>query len=198
MKPISPVVLLPLLLWHPLVMAQTTPPGMTMHRSQTGDLDASGWALATSTSGGFSVKLPCLFNDFKVESAKASEPVTSVDTVGCLRQDQRKFSASRFTYRHGAKAAREYFEQMSKRAKWEGETSRADAPFKGLPTFQVNLQSSTRCGATRAVLAGSHLFLLVVEAPRFACDGLAEQAATFLSSLEIDVGARNPQMERSR
>lgn len=172
------------------VTAQTVTPGMTVHRVQAGALDATGWSAASSTHGGFDVRLPCLFNDFSIKSETA-EPVLEIDAVGCLRQDRRKYSASRFKYREGAIAARKYFARMSGPQRWEGETSRRQIMLNGFPAVQVDFQSTSRCGTSQAVLVGTDLLTLTAEAPRSACEGLLEQAAAFFSSLQVN--ARVPE-----
>src|SRR5215204_5825093 len=45
---------------------------VTMHRTSAGEPDEDGWCLAESTEGGFSVKLPSLFDDLTVSSKTAS------------------------------------------------------------------------------------------------------------------------------
>src|SRR5690349_16387402 len=53
---------------------QNLPPGMTMHRLQAGEPDASGWLTAASTEGGFSVRLPLKFNDFTLLEPDPTAP----------------------------------------------------------------------------------------------------------------------------
>ncbi len=175
-----------LALCNSVVAAEAAPSGITVHRTRAGDPDTDGWTQATSTLGAFSVRLPCLFNDFSLRAA-ASEPVLNTDAVGCMRDDQRKYSASRFKYRQGMLTARKYFDRMSGQQRWEGETGRQNLMFNGFPAFQVDYRSTYRCGTIRAILVGSDLLTLTAQAPREACDGLQQQAADFLSSLQVTV-----------
>src|SRR4030095_4903909 len=82
--------------------AQATPPGMKMHRVQAGEPDASGWMIATSTEGGFSVRLPLKFNDFTLEESDAKAATLRSFIVGTKSQEGIKFSATRIVYRKGA------------------------------------------------------------------------------------------------
>jgi hypothetical protein len=185
------LIVLVLVLCSAAAAAQAVSPGMTVHRVQAGALDASGWSSASSTFGGFDVRLPCLFNDFSIK-AEASEPVLEIDAVACLREDQRKYSATRFKYREGAAAARKSFARISGPQRWEGETARRQIMLNGFPAVHVDFRSTSRCGASQAILVGSDLVTLTAEAPRSACDGLLEQAATFFDSLQVGARAMDP------
>ncbi len=68
-------------LTHPWA-ALASADGLEMHRLQAGELDATGWAVARSTYGRFSVSLPGKFNDYSVkDKAKDGTPQTA-HTVG--------------------------------------------------------------------------------------------------------------------
>ena len=175
----------------------TPPAGVTVHRVQAGDLDATGSSLATSTHGDFSVRMPCLFNDFSLQS-KDAEPVLGIEALGCRRADQRKYSASRFKYRAGATMARKYFDEMSGPRRLEGETARRRLMFNGFPAIQVDFQSSSRCGAMRSVLIGTDLLTLTAEGPPIKCDGLMTQAASFFDSLQVNVRSADPTQDPSK
>jgi hypothetical protein len=170
---------------------------MTVHRTQAGALDATGSSLATSTHGDFSVRMPCLFNDFSLQG-KDPEPVLGIEALGCRRADQRKYSASRFKYRAGASSARKYFDEVSGPRRLEGETTRRRLMFDGFPAIQVDFQSSSRCGAMRSVLIGTDLLTLTAEGPPFKCDGLMTQAESFFDSLQVGLPATDPAQEQSK
>jgi len=90
-------------------LSQAMPAGMTMHRLQAGEPDATGWMLAKSTDGGFSVRLPLKFNDFTLAESDPKAPVLRTLTVGAKSQEGIKFSATRIVYRKGAESARHFF-----------------------------------------------------------------------------------------
>jgi len=141
---LRPLLLVSLLCVAPAscAFAQTLPPDIkpapkvTMHRSQTGEPDASGWMLATSTEGGFSVRLPIKFNDYTADESAVSGPVLRSFSIEANSPNKTKFYASRIVYRDGAKTAQLFF------ARWEkGEGLPRDA--KGIKPHRV--------GARRAV-----------------------------------------------
>jgi hypothetical protein len=71
--------LLPLaLVTLPGVAARAQQPKLEMHRAGVDSKDPSGWHLAVSTKGSFSVRMPIPFNDFTVRSTdpKTGEEVT--------------------------------------------------------------------------------------------------------------------------
>ena len=62
------------------IAAQAQQPKLEMHRAGVVSKDPSGWHLAVSTKGSFSVRMPIPFNDFTVRSTdpKTGEEVTHV------------------------------------------------------------------------------------------------------------------------
>ncbi len=59
------------LIMLPAVAARAQQPKLEMHRSGVVSKDPSGWHLAVSTKGSFSVRMPIPFNDFTVRSTDA-------------------------------------------------------------------------------------------------------------------------------
>ena len=67
------------LIMLPTVAAQAQQPKLEMHRTGVVGQDPSGWHLAVSTKGSFSVRMPIAFNDFTVRSTDPkSDEVTHV------------------------------------------------------------------------------------------------------------------------
>jgi hypothetical protein len=63
----------------PAVAARAQQPKLEMHRAGVVSQDPSGWHLAVSTKGSFSVRMPIPFNDFTVRSTDPkTEEVTHV------------------------------------------------------------------------------------------------------------------------
>ena len=75
------------------VAALAQQPKLEMHRAAVDSKDPSGWHLAVSTKGSFSVRMPIPFNDFTVRStdAKTGEEVTHV--IGGKSTEGINFSA---------------------------------------------------------------------------------------------------------
>jgi hypothetical protein len=70
----------PALVMLPAIAARAQQPKLEMHRAGVVSQDPSGWHLAVSTKGSFSVRMPIPFNDFTVRSSdpKTGEEVTHV------------------------------------------------------------------------------------------------------------------------
>ena len=68
------------LIMLPAVAARAQQPKLEMHRTGIVSTDPSGWHLAVSTKGSFSVRMPIPFNYFTVRStdAKTGEEVMYV------------------------------------------------------------------------------------------------------------------------
>jgi hypothetical protein len=164
---------------------QSLPPGVTMHQLQAGTLDAEGWTAAASTAGSFSLKMPCLFNDFTTQVDDPAAPMLKAYSVGCLRSDQRKFSATRIVYKGGAPMAKEYFAKIRSGDGLKGPAVTA-LDFKGFKALDIVDTNDSRCGFIRYVLVDADMVALIVEAPRSACDGLKEQSDKFFASVNFD------------
>src|SRR5262245_46057780 len=80
---------------------------MKMHRKQAGEPDATGWMLAKSTEGRFSVKMPIRFNDFTVTEVNVNAPAERSYIVGARSSEKIALVASRIVYRKGAAGAKE-------------------------------------------------------------------------------------------
>lgn len=157
-------------------------PSITMHRAGAGTLAASGWAQADSTSGAFTVQLPCLYNDFSAHGSPG-DAVAATHTVGCQRPDGRQFTASRLVYRAGESLAAGYFRRFPLQPAWQG-AQVASLSFQGSPAVDVAVSGPRLCGFMRMVQLGAdENLLLVAEAPAAACAGLAQASQVFFESL---------------
>jgi hypothetical protein len=179
------VSLLPAMLIAP-ALGQTLPPGMKMHRLQTGEPDASGWMVAASTEGGFSVRLPLKFNDFTVEVSDPKAPTLRAFTVGAKSQEGIKFLATRIVYRKGAESAKHYFARLEK-GQDLGSTPERVTPHRIGERRAVDLvlKRASDVAYQRAVMLESDLLLMIVELPR-SHDATAQQfVAPFFDSLVV-------------
>lgn len=158
-------------------------PSVQMHRVGGGTLSADGWTEAASTLGNFSVRLPCLFNDFRM--TPASGEVVMADGVGCPAGAIR-LSAVRAHYRDEATASK-YFENIATAEKEPGaqiERSTQD----GHATVTLRNETDAMCAQARTVRAGASNILLIVEGPRSQCDDIKASATPFLASLKLGIG----------
>ena len=162
------------------------PPGMTMHRIQAGELDASGWTLAESTEGKFTVKFPFKFNDFTLAIDDSKSPAKTTFTLGGKSLEGIKFSATRIVYRQGAKAAQEFFAKMER-----GEGLEAQKPsiekidFHGLPSVNTSYCSNEVCLWQRSLLIEADLITLIIESPKQYKETVEAMTPIFFDSLEI-------------
>jgi len=165
---------------------QNLPPGMTMHRLQAGEPDASGWLTAASTEGGFSVRLPLKFNDVTLLESDPKAPTLRTFTVGAKSQQGIKFSATRIVYRKGADSAKYFFSRFEK-GQDLGSTPENVTPHSigGRRTVNLTLKKASAVSYQRAVLLDSDLLLTIVESPR-SYDATAHQlAVSFFDSLVV-------------
>lgn len=166
--------------------AQKLPPGMTMHRIQAGEPDASGWVAAASSEGGFSVRMPLKFNDFTLQEPDPAAAALRTYTVGARSSEGIKFSATRIVYRSGAESARRFFANFEQGQGLGAKPERVTPlSFAGRRAVDIVLRNGTTVAYERAVLLDADLVLLVLESPRAYDDAAAKLAAPFLDSLLI-------------
>jgi hypothetical protein len=168
MRRFAPIAVLFLASAYPTTAAfAQTPPGMTLHRVQAGEPDASGWMVAASTQGGFSVRLPLKFNDFTIQEANSAAAVLRLHTVGAKSQEGIKFSATRLVYRDGAEAAGRSFSRFESGADFRPKPQRiTPGSFGGHRSVDLVLGNGSSVSYQRAVLVDSDLVLMVIESPR--------------------------------
>lgn len=166
--------------------AQTLPAGMTMHRLQAGEPDATGWMLAKSTEGGFSVRLPLKFNDFTLAESNPKAAALRTFTVGARSQEGIKFTATRIVYRKGAESAKYFFSRFEK-GQDPGATPQRVTPldFRGRRAVDIVLARASDVSYQRVVLLDADLLLMVLESPRSHEASAQQFAAAFLDSLLV-------------
>jgi hypothetical protein len=160
---------------------------MKMHRKQAGEPDASGWMLAASTEGRFSVRLPMKFNDFTVTEKDPGAPAARTHTVGIRSSERIALVATRIEYRKGAQSAREFFARFEK-GQGLGAAPESVKPLKldAGRAVDLVLKRPADVSYQRVVLLQSDLLMLMVDAPR-EHDATAQQlAAAFFDSLKVD------------
>jgi hypothetical protein len=169
----------------PSSYAQEPAPELTMHRLQAGSPDSGGWTIAESTAGAFSARMPCKFNDFSVEGSDEHRVVRILHSLGCLRPDQKKFTATRFVY-GSEKDAQIYFDKFMAQSQWPlARTSRAF--FGNRPAINLRMEAAKQCVFLRAVRVGTDNILLVATVPESSCSTLEAMSTQFFDSLSIGV-----------
>jgi hypothetical protein len=152
-----------------------------MHRTGAGTPGADGWTEATSSQGGFSVRLPCSFNDFTF--APASGDVVRTDALGCGAGGV-KYAATRLQYRDSALAT-QTFDGFAAADKWPNSTIERN-DYRGLASISHRFEDSTRCGLMRVVNVGDTNLLLSVEATNEHCGIVQTSGTQFLDSLTLE------------
>jgi hypothetical protein len=167
--------------------SQTLPPGMTMHRLQAGEPDASGWMVAASTGGRFSVRIPLKFNDFTVGESDPKVPVLRTFVVGSKSREGIKFTATRIIYRKGADAAREFFTRFEKGQGLAAPPARVTPRHVGgRRAVDLVLTNESDISYQRVVMLESDLLVMIVESPR-PHDATAQQfVRPFFDSLVVN------------
>ena len=154
----------------------------TLHRSQAGSLDDSGWTQASSTSGAFTVRLPCLYNDLQMYGSK-DDPSATIHTVGCRLPDGRKFSATRLRYGKRPASDVDPLAMFSSSLDSIGaKVSRLE--LNGHRAVDAEVSDPGRYGYMRMIQLKEGSLLLIVEAPATACDDLDKDAHLFIQSVE--------------
>lgn len=160
-------------------------PRVVMHRDEAGELDATGWAVADSTEGAFSVSLPYRYNDFTLQPADATSAIARTDVVGSRNEDGVKFSASRVVYRGGAEVARRMFRRVAEGDIGPGVAARQASRLAQLPLVDVERRKEGVHLFQRVVLAEPDLITLVVEVPQAVAEEQRPRVATFFASLRV-------------
>jgi hypothetical protein len=140
-------------------------PAMTMHRTQAGELDSSGWTAARSTEGGFTVRLPLRFNDFTIADSNPDSATSKMFVVGAKSVEGLKLTATRISYRK-ADGAATYFARIGR---GEGLQTKPQSvktlTASGRKAVDLQLSSSAAVSYSRYVLLDSDLIVMTVEAP---------------------------------
>src|SRR5262249_33136922 len=140
-------------------------PAMTMHRTQAGELDSSGWTAARSTEGGFTVRLPLRFNDFTIADSNPESATGRMFVVGAKSAEGLKLTATPITYRK-ADGAATYFARIGRGEGLQSKPQSVKAlTASGRKAVDLQLSSSSAVAYSRYVLLDSDLIVMTVEAP---------------------------------
>jgi hypothetical protein len=162
-------------------------PQMEKHRIQatTTKDEASGWYVAESTRGAFSVLIPIPFNDI---TATADDPkLGKIHSyiIGSKSAEGIKFSATEVPVVPGMPD--NDITQMADRFKKPGQTvSDVDtAPYDGNPSISLSIVGPTSGAFMRYVKTPQSMIIMVLEYPLVQKKAAQGMSKTFLSSLKI-------------
>jgi len=139
--------------------------GITMHRSQTGDPDASGWCLARSTGGHFTVMLPGRFND-SMQTGKADDGVDLVShALATTTLEGAKFMVFA-VIRPDRKFPSSGLDKLAQNLKKQGsEVELSKVQMAGLPAAELKVKGPDNSAVMRSFQAGDTQYMLMVEYP---------------------------------
>ena len=161
-------------------------PAMTMHRTQAGELDSSGWTVARSTEGGFTVRFPLPFNDFTVAESKPDSPTGKMFVVGAKSVEGLKISAVRISYRK-ADGAAAYFAKIGRGEGLQTKPQSIKAvTASGRKAVDLQLSASSAVSYSRYVLLDSDIIVMTVEAPVAHRSTAETLAPTLFESLAVE------------
>lgn len=181
------IVLATVLVAVPLASARSLPEGMTMHRVQAGEPDSSGWIVADSTMGAFSVRLPMKFNDFTMHRPGSDAPVSSAFIVGGKSAEGVKFTAARIVYRDDD-TAQGYFSQIENGQAFPSDKSPTTRSIDvdGRRAVDVTLSDGRALSHMRYILLDDSVMSLIVEVPRAQTDLVSQsEIQEFFESLHV-------------
>ena len=170
----------------PTALAQSPREELTMHRKNAGELDASGWVTASSTSGSFSIRMPLKFNDFTVQMPPSSADVAKTHGVGANSKEGIKFVAQRIVYRRAGLAQKYFARIQGGKAFPRVNAKLTPLRFEGHEAVDVALENDRSVGRLRYVLLGDTMIYMIIEYPvakrKLVTDAMVQ---TFFQSLKI-------------
>jgi hypothetical protein len=166
-------------------------PQMEMHRVQATTKDSSGWYLAASTHGTFSVLIPIPFNDFTVTDDDPKVGKIKIHTVGAKSAEGIKFSATETPIIVGKTPTNlaSFPQQFSKPGQKVSDID--TSTFAGYPSVSFSVKGPSSGVYVRHVKTPKSLILLILEYPKEKAKAAEEFRSTFLSSLMINKTEHN-------
>jgi len=161
-------------------------PKMEMHRIQATTKDPSGWYLAASTHGAFSVLIPIPFNDFTVIDDDPKFGKIKGHIVGAKSAEGIKFSAAEAPIIVGKTPTNlaSLPQQFSKSGNTVSDID--NSLFAGYPSVSFSVKGPSSGAYMRHVKTPKSLIVLVLEYPKEQAKAAEGLRSTFLSSLKIN------------
>lgn len=171
-------------------------PQMEMHRLQATTKDPSGWYIAASTKGSFSILIPIPFNDFTVTDDDPKAGRTITHTVGAKSAEGIKFSATETPIIEGRSPTdlAAFPQQFRKRGQTISDID--PASFAGHPSVSFSVKGPSTGACVRCVKAPKSLILVILEYPIAQAKTAEGFRSVFLSSLKINKTEDSPANRR--
>ncbi len=144
-------------------------PQMEMHRLQATTKDPSGWYIAVSTHGSFSVLIPIPFNDFTVTDDDSKFGIIKTHTVGAKSAEGIKFSATETPILQG-----------------RSPSDISVSLFADYPSVSFSVKGPSTGAYMRCVKTPKSLILVILEYPIDQAKPADGFRSVFLSSLKIN------------
>jgi len=160
-------------------------PQMEMHRAQATTKDPSGWYLAASTHGSFTVLIPIPFNDFTVTDDDPKAGRINIYTVGAKSAEGIKFSATETPIMEGRSPTN--LAALPNQFRKPGQTvSDIDTSlFAGYPSVSFSVKGPLSGAYMRHVKTPENLILVILEYPMEQAKAAEGFRSVFLPSLKI-------------
>lgn len=157
-----------------------------MHRTLAGEPDATGWCLAESSEGAFSVLLPGKFNDFTVTAPAGDGATVTTCIVGLVTEDGRRYSALRAS-RSDGKMQVDTLEPIAERFQRDGKLkARRPISMLGMSGIEIEAGDERSQATLRCLASGGTLFQMIVECPAGADQGaIAADIGRFFESFKV-------------
>jgi len=159
---------------------------MEVHRVQATTKDPSGWYLAASTRGSFSVLIPIPFNDFTVAEDDSTVGKIKTHTVGAKSAEGIKFSATETPIIRGRSPTN--LAALPQQFRKPGQTvSDIDTSlFAGYPSVSFAVRGLSSGAYMRHVGTPKSLIIVILEYPTDQARAAERLRSVFLSSLKIN------------
>ena len=173
------IVLWPALIAPASVIAE---PKLEMHRVGVNNEDGSGWYLADSTKGSFSIRMPIPFNDFSTHDPSTGD---ASHVIGAKSSEGIKFSAvqSPVTAKTPADLAAIPQSFSSNKANRVSDVSRNTRDGTDILSFSVATSATT--AHVRYIRTKATLYILTIEYPNAYRDVVADKRDKFFDSFKI-------------
>ncbi|MFZ3119551.1 MAG: hypothetical protein WA159_14685 [Variovorax sp.] len=146
------------------------------HRKNSGKPDLSGWFAAASTEGGYTVRLPCPFDDFTETDGARKRYV-----LECLHGNYKKFVVKKYEYRN-IERAKQKFRKIREDVGFL--FSVTESTYQGNPSIESSGSSPGECMYMQTVYAKSSvIFMAAVDNETPKCPNLEAMSRQFFNSL---------------
>ena len=159
---------------------------MEMHRLQATTKDPSGWYIAASTHGSFSILIPIPFNDFTVTDNDPKLGKIKAHTVGAKSAEGIKFSATETPIIEGRSPTNlaAFPEQFRKAGQTVSDID--TSLFAGYPSVSFSVKGASSGAYIRHVKTPKSFILVILEYPMDQAKTADRFRSRFLSSLKIN------------